>query len=232
MPASTLRLQVAFTEEPRFPARTMIAAACLLALAFLLSPGGGPHAAAGQSPAAELRKDPYADYFANYTQYAKAFCARPDFPDLTCEMAPEEEVNATLGSVSGLFAGTVWSGLVESLPTTLKGHDSYWQYHPRLLSLACHGLVTVRAVFKRTSSYEGWNGCLTLNYQPDGNITRCELVLPAGVAENEAAASAEEVNCEECAPCTGTADGCPLEQVDGTLVSWRGVGGGVCSRNL
>lgn len=172
---------------------------------------------------------------------ARAFCNSPAFQDLQCGWASQEERSATTGSQCP-FCGTTWSGASGAtwkLPIELSAGASYYQRAGQVISLACNGLVLVRAVMQALDTKNG-TGCMRLF--KDGNsttaITRCELAWPEGVQPAAATvASAREVNCQQCEWCsecslveagkwyswtyTTNVGGCPALSESGTYMANR-----------
>lgn len=112
----------------------------------------------------------------------------------------------------------MWRLLPDELPAELEGHDTYFQYGVKVLSLACKGPLVVRSVFKvhegMNLSYAGTN-CSNAGLEDLGGggnrsvVTRCELQLPeTGGNETERALHAKEGRCWQCGLCSN-GKGCP-----------------------
>lgn len=134
---------------------------------------------------------------------ARAFCNSPAFKKLTCGAASDAEEEASTDVC--IYCGTMWSLMPKSnkLPTEISSYGSYWQNLAQTISLACHGRVVVRAVFKITQQDKN---CTVLAGFLDGGQepgetprVRCELTLPSGSGDEAArAVKAKETKCYRC----------------------------------
>jgi hypothetical protein len=151
-----------------------------------------------------------------YQTTATQFCNSANYTEHKCGFSDEGGVGEDAGVKvpTFLFTGTIFSGWSNGTawvypPVTHEGNENYFQYLPRVISLACYGPVEVSLIFKRTDAGRG-NGCVKLGFDGGSNITRCELTLPKNYEnEDDAAKTATVGNCVKCSTCTGEI-ACPL----------------------
>ena len=106
----------------------------------------------------------------------------------------------------------MWSGPPpDTLPVTITGHPSYYQYHGRLVSLVCHGRVVIRMVLKLLSDPQTDPSCPT----PDHAYAQARLVTPGPGTSGTSPSpvircelngadplSSQETNCKVCTGCS------------------------------
>lgn len=172
----------------------------LLAFGLAVSLGGsttgcGRASTTEVSPASGAALEPNTPPEPGTAAAARSFCMSEAFKTLKCGWASHEEESAT---ESGAFAGTIWTG-EPTVPGPLGESRSYNQYAGHIVSLACKGLVTVRAVYQNNSSE-----CSRLENVTLGNVARDSS--PVSVCEMN---NGREENCKQYSSWLD----CPAQQV-------------------
>ena len=175
----------------------------LAATVFLSAPLQALHA---QSLGSNYAPSPPAP---DYVSSAQSFCASPQFSQTHCAWVDyaTPEWNATLDSICP-FCGTMWTAPLTA-PSQVGASDSYYQFAAQVVSLACQGPVTVRAVLQIT---QGDCAFLTGDEVPPAITTgllttRCIVQLPSGATYNStidewaAAVNAPVTGCVQCDSC-------------------------------
>lgn len=100
----------------------------------------------------------------------------------------------------------MWSIMPKAskLPQVISSYGSYWQNIAQTISLACHGRIVVRAVFKITQQDKNCTALAAFLAGGDPKAletprVRCELQLPAGSGDEASrAVKAKETKCWRC----------------------------------